>query len=432
MIKELVIKISNDSVFLNPVSELPIIQSNFPIAYCKFKTRSDIFWKVELLEYQPENKCLKIKVIEYFPIDTNNFNIQIIPNDVERIEFENFEWPSLEQQLSSHQKNKFQHLLNNHDVNRFLNEEPRFKSSSLSETNIPSSGNDADLQYSSIETKQISFKFPFSEAQFLNGKVTFCKNIKELNRKVEFEIKNEHICEQFENIKLWFPKILKVKRFEVTAVFKLTYGDLIETIASSPEISKINQDLIEGIKLHRTLDLIRKPLNSVSGKSLFTAEAIFKELDPDRLQQNVFNQSEHDILELLLYKSRNRKQLEYLSGKLQSDNSKLRFTLSPLFGFLFFVEGNEKNHFAWELLNSHATYIWSWDKSKTIIEIQYQRIEEELNTIREIGRKRYKSAYKENQLDHDFLFNLIDHKKIDSDLSIALKIWQRNLNAMIL
>jgi len=115
-------------------------------------------------------------------------------------------------------------------------------------------------------------------------------------------------------------------------------------------------------------------------------------IDPEIKEGNVFNQSESDIIKSLTKTEyvRNRKQLEYLSDIKQTNKSKIHYTLNPLFGFLFLNESKYKYHFVWELLQSHATYIWSINKENKNISFLYAKIEEIINVIKLIGRDEYK------------------------------------------
>ena len=208
---------------------------------------------------------------------------------------------------------------------------------------------------------------------------------------------------------------------------------MTEVTAISPQIAMIDAQLIDGIRHQRTIALTKPSRISETDKSLFTADEIFGEIKTDDIEGNVFCQNEQDILSFLLdnNKTRNGKQLEYLSGNKQADNSKIRFTLHPKFGFLFFIEGKEHNHFVWELLNSHATYIWSIDKFEKEIDYQYKRVEESINTIRGIGRERYKQEYRKNNHDHDLLFYIIKHKDVTSNDVDGFEDWKRKLNEKI-
>lgn len=448
MLKELIIKIDNQNIHLSPNLTIPIHHTNIPIEHCEFRSHRDIFWKVELLEYNSDNKCWKMKVIDYFANDINNFNHQKSTKEVERIAFEKFNWIQLERLLTSYQKIKLLDVLHNHDTDRFYREEPKQKtdpafsvadfSHQINEVNLSQAQNDATLfaptkRKPIIETHKVEFTVYFSDAFFMLGYVAFSKNIKEIGNKLDFKIKNDHILAEFENIKSWFAKKLKTKKFRVNAIITTTDSKVTEVTATSPQISMIDAELIDSIRYQRTIALTKSPRVVKTDKSLFTAEEIFGEMETNDLEGNVFSQNEQDILSFLLdnHKTRNRKQLEYLSGSKQAENAKLRFTLHPNFGFLFFIGGKDNNHFVWELLNSNSTYIWSIDKSEKAIELQYNRIEASVNAIRDRGREEYKRAYRQNHIDNDLVFCYIKHDDITSNFVDGFVRWKHNLNEKI-
>jgi len=445
---ELIIKVDNQDIYLSPKLNVPIQQTNIPIEHCKFRSHEDIFWKVELLDYNPDTKCWKMKVVDYFINDIKNFNCQKSTRKVERIAFEPFDWVKFEQHLTNYQKIKLHDVLYNHDADRFFREEPKQKtapafsivnfSNQTIEDNLPQGKHNPTAfipteRLPIIEIRRVEFTVYFSEAYFMLGYVTFSKNIKEIGDKVDFKIKNDYILAEFENIKSWFAKKLKTKKFKVNATITTTDGKVTEVNATSPQIAMIDAGLIDSIRYQRTIALTKSTRVSETDKSLFTAEEIFGEMETDDIEGNVFRQNEQDILSFLLdnNKTRNRKQLEYLSGSKQAENSKLRFTLHPNFGFLFFIEGKENNHFVWELLNSHATYIWSIDKSEKEVELQYKRIEASVNTIRDSGREQYKRAYRQNHHDNDLVFCVIEHDNITSNFVDGFVKWKHKLNEKI-
>lgn len=446
MLKELIIKIDNYSIYLSPELNIPIQQTNIPIEYCKFRSSSEIFWKVELLEFNSDNKCWKVKVIDYSPSDIKNFEHQKSTKEISRIAFEKFDWPKLEPYLSSYQKSKFLDLLDNHDVERFFREKPKEK---LFDNLFPAINFSIEVPKDNLirepyemaeftpqerkpitQTYEVEFAVKFSEARFNLGYVSFSKHIREFNKKVDFKISNIYILAEFENIKSWFSKKLKTKRFNVNAKIVTTDNKVVEASANSPQIALINNELVDSIKYQRTISLLKAPKTSNGEKSLYTIEEIFGEMRTESIEGNAFNQKELDILNSLLdhSKTRNRKQLEYLAGHKQSENIKLRFTLHPHFGFLFFIEGKGNNHFIWELLNSHATYLWSIGKSQEEIEFQYKRIEAEINLIRDTGREQYKKSYTQNNHDNNVIFSDISHDDITSTIVDGFLKWKDKLN----
>ncbi len=430
--KQLIIKVSNERVWLNPKVSILIDQTNIPKDHLTFRSHGDIYWKVEMLGFSGDTKCLEVRVKEYSPQDTSNFHSQRPKKEVAQLRFEKFDWEKLEPELTSYQKIKLREVLFNIDANPFSKGDAHpFKSNKIDSTSIEL--NDP-IEKQGFITINEDFWHYFKDAHFKLGYVSFKKYIDRLDREIEFSIANDHILPEFDNIKFWFAKKLKKKKFKVNAVIKLSDDGNTETLATSRHIDQITPDLIDGVKYQRTFALTKELRMTEPDKSLFTAEEIFSQIDTDDMEGNVFKQSEEDILEFLMENKniRNKKQLAYLAGKKQSERHKLQFTLSPNFGFLFLVEGEKNNHFIWELLNSHATYIWSVEKHRKNIDQQYKRIESIINTVRTSGRENYKRAYRNDHQDHDLVFRLINHEDISSKLVDGFPRWRSKLNEQLI
>jgi len=324
MLKELIIKVDNQDIYLSPKLTVPIQQTNIPIEHCKFRSHEDIFWKVELLDYNPDTKCWKMKVVDYFTNEIKNFDRQKSTREVERIAFEPFDWLMFEHYLINYQKIKLLDILNNHDADRFFREEPKQKtvpafsvanfSNQTIEDNLPQGQHNPTAfipteRQPIIEIRRVEFIVYFSEAYFMLGYVTFSKNIKELGNKVDFKIKNDYILAEFENIKSWFAKKLKTKKFKVNATITTTDGKVSEVNATSPQIAMIDAELIDSIRYQRTIALTKSPRVSETVKSLFTAEEIFGEMETDDIEGNVFRQNKQDIISFLLDNNKTRKQV---------------------------------------------------------------------------------------------------------------------------
>ncbi len=175
--------------------------------------------------------------------------------------------------------------------------------------------------------------------------------------------------------------------------------------------------------------LVKTARKRADGKSVFNNDEIFGILDENSNNSNVLNSSANNILEILIENglAKNIKQLEYLSRDKQSLNEKLRFTLKPHFGFLFKVETPTKQFFIWELLNSHATYLWektSQDKDF------YVFVEQEISFIKENGREEYRKYYK-NLISKDFAFHLIEHEGADLTEEERLHAWKSKLEMIM-
>jgi hypothetical protein len=214
---------------------------------------------------------------------------------------------------------------------------------------------------------------------------------------------------EFDNIKLWFSKMLKSKRFDVAAIITTIDRHFSESSATSSQIDMITPNIIESVRFNRALALTRPPKTTNPDKSLYSTEEIFNLIDPDIKDGNVFNQSEPEIIKSLTQNDhvRNRKQLEYLSVSKQSTRSKIHYTLNPLFGFLFLIEGKERYHFVWELLQSHATYLWSIDKEE------------------------YEKTYSNRNIGFNFNFKLIEHQDISANLTDGFTKWKSRLDELL-
>lgn len=426
--KAFIIKVDNETISFNPQVSISIQQTNIPPKeYLSFKTSEEIFWKVEMINHDLERKFLELKIIDYNNEDIQKFNDQKKPNnEIIGVSFGKFDWEKLEPILTRYQKSKFEDILFNTgkihlpDIGNFTN---KVINSFQNSTYKPNSAYVPDL----TERKE-NISIRFDDLTFMSGYVSFKKKFKYINKE-HFQILNQNILPEFENIKHWFAKKLKLRVIKVVITFVFEDNKILEIKALSEQIDLINSELIDSIKYERVLDLTKKTELITPQKALFTNDELFTQIDLEDNVGNVFNQSEEDVLNLLLEKGsvRNKMQLQYLADKRQSDNLKLRYTLKPNFGFLFFVEGEANNHFIWELLNSNATYIWSISTLGKDVDSQFKRIESTINLIRTIGREKYKTAYRVERYDNDLVFKIINHEEIESNLSIGFLKWEKRL-----
>ena len=432
--KEIIIKIQNDRVLFNPQLSIDIRQTSIPFEHLKFRTNEDIYWKVEMLEYEPLEKCLKVKILNYKATDISTFTNQPAKREIKKLIFVGkYDWARLDPLLASYVRSRFINELEN------INDK---QSSFIERTKQTSFTTNTKAQQFDL-SKPIKpfvriitedFWIAFNDAQFMLGNVSFQKHIKKIDRNIDFKISNDHILAEFDNIKYWFSKKLKTKKFHVTANITLIDNEVNQVNATSKEIDLITPELIDSINYLRTLELTKVPKESDVDKSLFTAEDIFSQVDTDDIEGNVFKQSEQDILNFLTEKGnvRNKKELAYLSGHKQTENHSIRYTLHPNFGFLFLIEGVENNHFVWELLNSHATYIWTIGKFEREINLQFKRIESTVNLIRTMRRDEYKRAFKSGNIDSDLVFKVIKHKDIGSNFIDEFPKWKDKLNEQLI
>ncbi len=427
--QKVIIRLHKGKIYFNHELFLPVEKSNLPVEEIAFSQIRNIFWQVEQLEFDKNALCLKVRVSDYFLRETDDFSLQHPRSAVDFIEFTGLvDVPSLKQCLSY-----------------AMTEMPRLDEATteaLEDVGNPLLQNKqqrirhANILFRSTPSHEIinkEFTVSFKDAAFKLGYVVFEHPVEGIGDLVRFKIRNDFLLPEFELIKSYFMKALGTRKFHVSARITVENRKVVHTEATSQIISRINEDLIDSIRNIRTLGITKPPFHGSVDKSLFTSNDIFDEFAADEREGNIFNQSEEEILKFLLEKSkvRNRKQLEYLAGQKQVMRSKLKFTLHPFFGFLFTIEGERMNHFVWELLNSHATYLWSAGKGEDELALQYRRVEDAINQVRNSGREHYKQAYRTSPNDPDLIFNVIVHEDVNSPFIDSFVMWRHRLGELI-
>jgi hypothetical protein len=124
--------------------------------------------------------------------------------------------------------------------------------------------------------------------------------------------------------------------------------------------------------------------------------------------------------------------LQYLAGLKQDAHYQVHITLQPGFGCVFLIQGATKNHFCWELLNSHATYLWTFDKRADFLPDALAKLERIIQVIRDHGRERYKQAYRDTAFDDIFVFQQIIHRKSDSQVVDPFPFWRQRLEEKLI
>ncbi|MFZ6053478.1 hypothetical protein [Halocola ammonii] len=425
--KEFLIKIENEGVSLTPQIHIPIESTNIPHKDLTFRLHKPIFWKVGLEALDSGNKSLLLNILDYDVEEVDKFDKQRSKNSIKQIHFTKFNWPDLEPLLTRYQPIKLKEIVENIDV------QPRPK------VDVPT----AQLRkfdsesFPAIEDpiidRIVTVTKDFSEISFADGKMVFSHFFDEIQEGYELDVKNETIKKEFDTIKTWFKKALKIEKIKVSVKLSVQNGTLISVSTQSDQIDRITPELIDSVKLKRTLELTKESQDSNPDRTLFTSDDIFESLSSEESGQNVFNQTEEDLLWTFVQEKgvRNQKQLEYLALKRHNPDQKLRFTLHPHFGFLFTVTGANQIHFIWELLESHATYVWSFDRDVLEIEEQYRRMEEIIGHVHSVGRNKFKQHYKQGIIDSPPNFKSIHHTGKRSAKDVFTD-WKVKLNEVII
>ena len=240
-----------------------------------------------------------------------------------------------------------------------------------------------------------------TEFEFKFGAIAFKVMIPELGKLLYFEVENSEIRPEFEVLKSYFSKILRIKKIKVDIQVRVDRGEVIFQSATSFDLNKINREIIDSVKFQ----FVSK---KILGKFPDNAKNI---LDLNQVQDNGNNipplyNSEQDLLDEILKNknARHYRHLVYLSQKHENKILKLRFVVSP-FSFVFLLSGKQQYHIVWETLDTEeATYIWHTEKNISALKLILKQIETDIGIIRTQGRQHYIELQTDNfsRIVHDY------------------------------
>jgi hypothetical protein len=267
-----------------------------------------------------------------------------------------------------------------------------------------------------------------SHLNFELGFASFTKSFKWNEGEDLFIIPLPDSIPEFNHIKPYFKKVIGKSTIDVLIEVESSAEKTKVVAIKSIDLHKINEESIRILKVQK-LDQwsSKKPKFAPPDKDVFTFEEAMESYG-DEAFGNI-DILEKDLLFHLIGKEdvRNRFQLQYLVEKIHDENEKLYMTLVPQFGFVFIFHGEEMTHLIWELLNSHATYIWS-SPSKSTANI-VKRIENEIRSINAYGRTHYKTNFQNTE---DLFFNALIHRSSSYSYEQYFSRWQKNVNNILI
>jgi hypothetical protein len=251
-----------------------------------------------------------------------------------------------------------------------------------------------------------TFYVPLKNVRFKLGGVSFDKKFKEYNRTLELTISNYDIREEFDAVKNYFANVLNTKKIEVTANIEITDNEVTSIEAKSPEIEKIDKQLIDNVKFEFVNSTIKRKINVEIDKSLFTMDEYFDTFAEDKFKSNAFYNNDKELFEDLLTISNTKhyKHLRFLSSKHCHEIMKLRFVHKP-FSFIFLIQGDKNYHIVWESLDTkEATYVWHIIKDINVLKMTLRKIEDIINIIKVQGKTAYINSTEDpfKRIYHDY------------------------------
>jgi len=401
--RSVIIRVTNEAIWFNDTMSVFLIDTNLPVGEFRFVEGRSVFWEVDMISYHKDTSNLTIRIINYRPADVDEFLNQRPKAEVKFLSFTEIYWPAFNADLSFFKKTAFTSLLTE---------------------KMPLAGTE-----STFNTVHIKADIAFNKVRFGTGFVAFDYKFLWSGEKTEVKILNGHILPEFEFIKTYFSKHFNSRTFQVLLVVRKSGRTTEKIVATSVQIDQIKDVAIETMKFIRMERLKKLPtyIKEIN-KSLFTANDIFDPFDKNFLGTYQMTQKELFDQVMKWDDIRNKKQLEYLAGYLHESSEKIRFTLTPKFGFLFVAHGERMIHYIWEMLNTNATYIWGFDKGIMDDKKQLIKMEEAISFIRNNGR----DSYVRNVSPYDnILFRRIMHKGARSQLVDHFPRWRHEVNEAI-
>lgn len=410
-IRPIILRLTAEGVYYNPAACIPWEHTNFPPASSfGIMDQTETYWVFEQLSFDKKTSQLEISPIDYAPANRESFENQNPKFPIKSLVFRAIDWVELKKVLYKYAPDDFADITY---VSNKPDDAPRFGGMEKYPGKAPDKRTGSHEVNFSISLKKVTFKY---------GYVEFEKSLPDLKLREVMRIENSFILPEFEFIKPYFFKVFGKKTIQVRGQIHITERGEITHQLTSPEVRMIDEQFLAGIKKIMIEDAFKKPQIITVDKGLFTEDDFLEGLHDEKLGDTL-SPSEQDILNTLIDAKgvRNRKQLEYLAGKIQTQTEKIRFTLNPNFGFLFFYQGERNTHYIWELINSHATYVWTFPGPKSMPG-HLQKVEEIINFIRVNGR----TAYVDNV---DEIFHKVIHRK--GQMKDAFPRWRHELNALL-
>lgn len=265
-----------------------------------------------------------------------------------------------------------------------------------------------------------TIKLPMDAFEFHYGSVQFSYLVPEVGQNVLFEIENFYIRPELEVLKSYFAKTLSLKQIEVQISVIQENGKIVAQSASSSDLEKINQEIIDSVRFRFIEHQLRSTDGTGRDKVLLDVEEMQKQLGGSTDLYNSGEELLHDFLKDT--KVKHYAQLRYLADRHERQILKLRFVLSP-FSFVFLLAGEEQYHLVLETLDTEeATYIWHLLKDKHLLRASIKEIDQALSIIQKLGRKYFLSTNPAN-------FSRVLHDYTEAKKGFI--IWKDNLEALI-
>ena len=390
--QELKILFKQDKAYLTNDRPMTFEQVDLPDIAKRKGFKSPAYWTIRVINHRENERKIFCEVLSYNLGETefeyNQKQLLDELNDVEVVTFRSIDTSGLLKTMSGGSSGSFypskyvasDRTTHNHKTEPFIRQPYK---QTLTET----------------------FFVPLKNVRFILGGVSFDRKFNGHNKTVELTITNYDIREEFDAVKNYFANVLKTKKIQVTATIELSDYEVTSTVAKSPEIDKINKDLIDNVKFE-FVKATKKKISIDIDKNLFTMDEYFATFAEEKFKLNNFFNNDKDFFDDLLNISNTKhyKHLRFLSSKHLHNIMKLRFIHKP-FSFIFLIQGDRNYHIIWETLDTEeATYVWHITKDLNVLKLTLQKLEDIFKVIKVQGKTAYINTADEpfRRIYHDY------------------------------
>lgn len=402
--QELKVLFQDDKAYLTKDRPMTFGQLGLPEIVKSFKAPA--YWTIRIINYNEVQKKIFCEVLSYqngvADFGYNQIQLADKLNSLEIINFRSIDTSGLLKTLSGMTSSSF-------TPSRYVPVE-RIQ---FNYTKEPS-----------IQTINETFFVPLKNVRFKLGGVSFDKKFKEYKNTLELTISNYDIREEFDAVKNYFGNVLGTKKIQVTAQIEIKENEVTSIKVSSPEITKIDKQLIDNVKFEFIKSTTKKKLNVELDKSLFTMDEYFDTFADEKFKSNTFYSNDKEFFKdlLTITNTKHYKHLRFLSSKHSHDTMKLRFVHKP-FSFIFLIKGDRNYHIIWETLDTEeATYVWHIKKDINVLKMTLRKIEDIINVIKVQGKTAYISSTNDpfKRIYHDYSELVDDFVKWKGELENIL------------
>lgn len=273
------------------------------------------------------------------------------------------------------------------------------------------------------EIINISIALSVNEINFLDGKVSFEYYIKQVFRKVTFEILNPFLKKEFDSIKNYFPKVLNISKFAATIQLEYLDGKILGQTCTSAPISQIEESLFELVEDLYISDYITNGIRD----EIISLDEIAAD-SSEKIGSEKIKDSEWLLNKLIAPgKTKHYYHLRYLSDHHTSNTFNLRLTGKPL-SFIFLLTTPIGFSLIWETYSTEeATYVWNLKNLATSeLSIPLQDLIDCIKWLRGNNKIAYLKTKPENfmRIEHDYSGEDLGFKKWKKQLEEFQEIYK--------